>query len=255
MKDIFVAYARAVKSLTERGVLWHLVWPTLVAMLVWVIVGVLFWQPMVDAVMAAINSWTWAADRLSSSELGAAALLVLVKIALTVLFLPLIYVTSALLVAVVSLPMMLEKVAVVRYGDVEMRRGGTTAGSAVNALVAVVVFVVGLVVSLPFWLIPGVGLVVSVLLTAWLNQKAFGYDALMLHGDRDEMGRLRRDKRAGMLGLGVGCALLAYVPLVNLFAPAFCGLAYVHYLLETLRRDRAANGWVIAEGGAPQGAR
>ncbi|MCB1964421.1 MAG: EI24 domain-containing protein, partial [Rhodocyclaceae bacterium] len=68
-------------------------------------------------------------------------------------------------------------------------------------------------------------------------------------------GRLRRDKRAGMLGLGVGCALLAYVPLVNLFAPAFCGLAYVHYLLETLRRDRAANGWVIAEGGAPQGAR
>ncbi|MCB1958934.1 MAG: EI24 domain-containing protein [Rhodocyclaceae bacterium] len=255
MKDIFVAYARSVKSLTERGVLWHLVWPTLLAMVVWIVVGVLFWQPMVDAVMGVIHSWQWAAERLNASELGAAAMLVLVKIALTVLFLPLIYVTSALLVAVVSLPMMLEKVAKVRYGDVEMRRGGTTTGSALNAVVAVLVFLLGILVSLPFWLIPGVALVVSVLLTAWLNQKAFGYDALMLHGDREEMDRLRRQHRGGMLGLGVGCALLAYIPLVNLFAPAFCGLAYVHYLLEILRRDRAANGWVVAEGSVPQGAR
>ncbi|KAA3654495.1 MAG: hypothetical protein DWQ11_04225 [Proteobacteria bacterium] len=247
MKDIFLAYARAVKSLTERGVLWHLVWPTLVAMVVWLILGIVLWDPMVAGVMSWIGQWDWVSARLDGSELGAAAVLVLVKIALAVLFLPVIYVTAALLVAVIALPLMLEKVAKVRYGDLEMRRGGSNTGSAINAVLAVAVFIVGIVLTLPFWLIPGVGLVASILLTAWLNQKAFGYDALMLHGDREEMPRLRREHRTALLGLGTGCALLAYIPFVNLFAPAFCGLAFVHYLLEALRRDRSGRGWVIAD--------
>ena len=195
MKDIFLAYARAVKSLTERGVLWHLVWPTLVAMVVWLILGIVLWDPMVAGVMSWIGQWDWVSARLDSSEVGAAAVLVLVKIALAVLFLPVIYVTAALLVAVIALPLMLEKVAKIRYGDLEMRRGGSNTGSAINAVVAVAVFIVGIVLTLPFWLIPGVGLVASILLTAWLNQKAFGYDALMLHGDREEMPRLRREHR------------------------------------------------------------
>ena len=247
MKDIFLVYARAVKSLTERGVLWHLVWPTLVAMVVWLILGIVLWDPMVAGVMSWIGQWDWVSARLDSSEVGAAAVLVLVKIALAVLFLPVIYVTAALLVAVIALPLMLEKVAKIRYGDLEMRRGGSNTGSAINAVVAVAVFIVGIVLTLPFWLIPGVGLVASILLTAWLNQKAFGYDALMLHGDREEMPRLRREHRTALLGLGTGCALLAYIPFVNLFAPAFCGLAFVHYLLEALRRDRSGRGWVIAD--------
>jgi len=239
MKDILVAYARAIKSLTERGVLWHLIWPSLAAALLWMVLGFLFWQPMVDGVMAWIGSWDWVAQRLDASELGAAAVLIIVKITMAILFLPLVYVTAALVVAVVALPIMLEKVAVSRYADLEMRHGGTFTGSATNAVIAVLVFAGAMLVSLPFWLIPGVGLVVSILLTAWMNKKAFGYDALMLHGDREEMPRLRQRHSASLLGLGVGCALLAYVPILNLFAPAFCGLAYVHYLLEALRRDRA----------------
>jgi len=238
MKDILLAYARAVKSLTERGVLWHLIWPSLAAAAVWFAVGIAFWQPTVDAVMAWIGSWDWAANQMSTSELGAAFVLVMVKISLAVLFLPMVYVTAALIVAVFALPMMLEKVAVTRYADLEMRKGGTVSGSAINAVVAVILFVFAMLVSLPFWLIPGVGLVVSLLLTAWMNKKAFGYDALMLHADKAEMNRLRTRHSASMLGLGVGCALLAYVPVLNLFAPAFCGLAFVHYLLEALRRDR-----------------
>jgi hypothetical protein len=239
MKDIFVAYARAIKSLTERGVLWHLIWPSLVAVVIWSILGFFFWTPLVEGVMAWIGGWDWVAQRFDASEMAAAVVLVMVKLTMAVLFVPLVYVTAALLVAVVALPIMLEKVAVTRYADIEMRHGGTVTGSAVNAVLALLIFVAAMVVSLPFWLIPGVGLVVSILLTAWMNKKAFGYDALMLHGDREEMPRLRQRHSASLLGLGVGCALLAYVPLLNLFAPAFCGLAYVHYLLEALRRDRA----------------
>ena len=40
MKDIFRAYARSIKSLTERGVLWHLVWPSLIAVVLWLVLAV-----------------------------------------------------------------------------------------------------------------------------------------------------------------------------------------------------------------------
>src|SRR5690606_36513578 len=98
-----------------------------------------------------------------------------------------------------------------------------------------------------FWLIPGVGLVAPVLLTGWLNQRAFGYDALMLHADKPEMDRMREEQRMPMMVLGGGSAMLAYVPFLNLMAPAFAGLAFVHYLLEALRRDRATRGVSILD--------
>jgi uncharacterized protein involved in cysteine biosynthesis len=138
-------------------------------------------------------------------------------------------------------------VAVRDYADLELRRGGTNLGSAWNGMVAGVLFVIGLLVSLPFWLIPGVGLVATIALTAWLNQRAFGYDALMLHADRSELARLPRLLRQPMLLLGGACALLAYVPLVNLLAPAFCGLAFVHFMLESLRRERIERGVTVLD--------
>ena len=75
-------------------------------------------------------------------------------------------------------------------------------------------------------------------LTAWLNQKAFGYDALMLHADRQEMRNLPRARRDSLWALGGLCALLAYVPVVNLLAPAFSALVFVHYMLIALGRAR-----------------
>ena len=101
-----------------------------------------------------------------------------------------IYVTAALLVAVVALPIMLEKVAKIRYGDLEMRRGGTTpAARSMPGGGA------GCSSSASFCRCCSADsrcrAIASILLTAWLNQRAFGYDALMLHGDREEMPRLR----------------------------------------------------------------
>jgi hypothetical protein len=245
MKEILRAFTRSLKSLTQRGILWHMVWPMLAALTIWLIAGIAGWSAAVQTVMGGIERWSWARDWLGASEMGALAVAVLVKLMLALLLVPLIYVTAALLVAIFALPLMLERVARVDYADLELRRGGTNFGSAWNAIVATLLFVLGLLVSLPLWLLPGAGLLVSVLLTAWLNQKAFAYDALMLHADREELRRLPRKLRAPMLGVGVGCALLAYIPLVNFFAPAFCGLAFVHFLLDALRAERAESGWTV----------
>lgn len=240
MRDILLALARATRSLGRREILWHLLWPSLVAVLVWVVIAVFSWSAVVGAIVAWIHDWPLTRGWLSGSEVAAATVLILVKLTVAFLLVPLVYVTAALLVATIALPLMLARVAVYDYADLEQRRGGSNWGSAWNGVVAAVLFVLALVASLPFWLVPGAGLVITVALTAWLNQRAFGYDALMLHADRSELARLPRERREPMLLLGGVGALLAYVPLINLVAPAFSGLAFVHLMLETLRRERAA---------------
>ena len=247
MREIVVAFGRAVRSLLQRGVLWHLLWPSFVALLFWVVVAIFAWSPLVAAIMTWIEGWSFARDWLMDSELGAATTLFVVKLSIVLALLPLIYVTAALIVAVVALPMILERVAARDYADLDRRRGGSNFGSAWNAVVAGLLFLAGLLISLPFWLIPGVGLVASIVLTGWLNQRAFGYDALMLHADGEELRRLPRTLRQPMLLLGGGCALLAYIPVVNLVAPAFCGLAFVHFMLESLRRERAARDMLVLD--------
>jgi CysZ protein len=249
MTDILRAFGRSLRSLTQRGVLWHLIWPTVVAMAVWLGIGLALWSPVVTGLMGWIVGLPWLGDWLSSSELGAAAVLVLVQILLALLLVPLIYVTAALLVAAIGLPLMLERVGRRDYPDLEQRRGGSNLGSVWNAGKAGLLFLLGFLLTLPFWLIPGVGLVLSLLLTARLNQRAFSYDALMLHADREELARLPKSLRSATFGVGIGSALLAYIPVVNLFAPAFCGLAFAHFLLDALRRDRAERGWAIVPAG------
>lgn len=247
MKDILIAFGRATRSLFRRDIFWHLVWPGLVSMLVWTVVAVLAWVPVTEWVFAWVGGWSFVGSWISASDAAAAVMLVMIKIAVALAFVPLIYVTAAMIVATIALPLMLERVAHRDYADIELRRGGSNLGSAWNSIVAGVLFLVALMLSLPFWLIPGVGLLASVILTGWLNQRAFGYDALMLHADNDELKRLRRDWRPQMLLLGGGSALLAYVPIVNLVAPAYAGLAFVHYLLERLRLDRRVRGVTLLD--------
>lgn len=247
MREILLAFGRALRSLGRKGVFVHLVWPSLVALVVWMTIAVLSWTTLVDTIVSWIQGWAFVGEWIATSEIGATATLIVVEIALALAFLPLIYVTAALLVAVFALPLMLERVALKDYGELELRRGGSNLGSAWNAIIAGLLFLLGMVVSLPLWLIPGAGLVASVVLTAWLNQRAFGYDALMLHADREELKRLPRVQRTSMLLLGGGCALLAYVPFVNLVAPAFCGLAFVHLMLEALRRERIERGVTVLD--------
>lgn len=244
MKETLVAFGRALRSLREPGIVWHLLWPSLISVVLWTTAAIYSWSAVIAATMEWITTWPLVGGWIGGSAWVSATVLVLVKIMVALTLLPLMYVTAALLVSVLALPMILERVAQRDYRDLELRRGGSNLGSLVNTVAAGVLFVVGLIVSLPLWLLPGAGLVVSVALTAWLNQRAFGYDALMMHADRDELRRLPLTYRKPMFVLGGGCALMAYVPVLNLLAPAYCGLAFVHMMLEYLRQERERQGVV-----------
>ena len=234
MKEVFAAFARSLRDLTRPAVLWQALWPPLVALALWAGVAVAVWTHAV-AIAASIvpqlpwSGWEWVAQ-------WAAAFLLLAA------FAALVYFTAILLVAVVALPRLIDLVAARDYPDLGRHGENVFWGSLGNTLGAGAIFVAGFLATLPLLLIPGALLVLPLLWAAWLNQRTVRFDARAEHATRAEMQRLVADNRSRFQLAGLGTAAAAHLPLVNLLAPAFTALVFVHLGLTALRRQRQAGG-------------
>lgn len=237
MLEVFAAVSKALRDLTRLEVLWHALWPPLAALLLWLVVGIAAWDHGV-ALMTSIvpqlpwSGWEWVAQ-------WAAVFLLLAA------FAALVYITAILLVAVFALPLLINLVAAHHYPDLGRHGENVFWGSLGNTLGAAAIFLLGSLAMLPLLLIPGALLVLPLLWSAWLNQRTFMFDALAEHATRSEMHRLAERDRKSFYMAGLATAAAAYVPLLNLLAPAFAALVFVHLGLATLRRRRQEGGVVL----------
>lgn len=148
------------------------------------------------------------------------------------------YLTASLLAAVLILPLLLKHLANGEYRDVAAMGKDSFVAATVNSVLASVLFVLGWLLTLPLWLIPGLSIILPMLLMAWFNRRTFAYDALSLHATAEEWQGLRRQYKQPLFMLGLTMALLAHVPVVGLLVPALAALSFVHFGLEALRRSR-----------------
>jgi len=232
------ALARALHDLFSLRVLWVVVWPMLLALLLWLALGVTFWGTFSGWIaqgLDAIGIQTWLAE-LEPVWIanGIQALLHLM------LFVPLVMLTALVLTALFGMPALIRVVAERDYPTLTRENGGGFIGSLWNAVVAVGLFVGLWLVTLPLWLI-GIGVIVPFVAAAYLNQRLFRYDAIAEHASADEMAMLFRQERGGWWGLGLVTGLLQFVPLLNLLGPVFAALAFIHFGLARLARQRAPN--------------
>lgn len=237
MKNLLTAFARALASLSQAGILWHLIWPGLLAGAFWLVLASWYWSDMLAWTLEAGRSLPLVGPWLGQSGFAVAGALLL-HFVQAALLLPLIFVTALVLFGLFAFPLMLARLAEGEYGDLERRHGGSLFGSVVNTLLAALVFTALFVLTLPLWLIPGLALLLPWLLSAWLNQRVYRFDALMEHASVEEFADLQRACRGGLFVIGLVAGMLAWLPLANLLAAPFAGLASVHYCLEALRRRR-----------------
>ncbi len=227
--------------------------------------SVLFWVPAMDAVRNAFDSW----DLLSTmfkwlASIGMTGLKsVLAPMIVVLLATPVMVVLSLLAVALLMAPAMVKLVSKRRFPTLEQRRGGSFAGSLFVSLSSTVIALVALVVSIPFWLIPPVVLVVPPLIWGWLTYRVMSYDTLSDHASKDERRELVRRHRASLLLIGIVTGYLGaapsllwvsgvmFVALAPLLIPvaiwiytlvfAFSSLWFAHYALAALESLRAAS--------------
>lgn len=225
---------RAARDLLRPEMLWHALWPPFTAFLLWSIVAWFAWQPAADWIITELPDWSWL------TWLGPS----LAHVAVFFVFAPMVYFTALLLVAVFALPRMMTLIAARDYPDVS-RQGSASAalwGSLANTLAAGGIFIVGWLVTLPLLLIPGALLVLPLFWAAWLNQRAFRFDALAEHAQPAELVALIGRERGNLFAAGLLSAFVAHIPLVNLLAPAFTAVLFVHVCLGALRSLRDEKG-------------
>jgi uncharacterized protein involved in cysteine biosynthesis len=232
---ILDALARALRDLFSLRVLWVVVWPMLLALLLWLALGISFWGTFsgwIEQGLDAIGIQTWLAE-LEPAWI-ANALQALLHL---MLFVPLVMLTALVITALFGMPALIRVVAERDYPELERENGGGLIGSLWNAVVAIVVFVALWLVTLPLWLI-GVGVIVPFVAAAYLNQRLFRYDAIAEHASADEMAVLFRQERSRWWSLGLLTGLVQFVPLLNLLGPVFAALAFIHFGLARLARQR-----------------
>jgi hypothetical protein len=229
------ALGRALRDLFSLHVLWVVVWPMLVALLLWLALGIMFWGTFSGWIaqgLDAIGIQAWLADiEPVWIAHGIQALLQLM------LFVPLVMLTALVITALFGMPALIRVVAERDYPTLKRENGGGMVGSLWNAAIAIVVFLAMWLVTLPLWLI-GVGVIVPFVAAAYLNQRLFRYDAIAEHASRDEMALLFKRERSGWWGLGLLTGLVQFVPLLNLLGPVFAALAFIHYGLARLKQQR-----------------
>ncbi len=232
MSEILLALQRSVATLGRGRVWFYFFAPALVALLLMVVFSVVLLERLVTQLAEQPPAtWltAWGAEWLAGALATLCAWLLMLSAS---------YLVAMLLTAIVVLPLLLNHLAATDYPDLaRMGRDSVLAG-AWNSIVAALLFLVGWVLTLPLWLVPGMALILPLFWMAWLNRRTFAFDALAVHATDEEWRTLRWRHGGAMLLLGVFMALLAYIPFMGLLAPSLAALAYLHYCLEALRRQR-----------------
>ena len=235
MERIIAPLLKALASLLHPKMLWLMVWPVIVALILWVTLAVFYWGEAAQWIAAQLHQWPpyeWAVSvwplKLISAWFG--------WILLLLLFVPMVLITAVLIISVVSMPAMAAHVGGRDYPGLARRKGGTFAGSLWNALAALILFSLLFAVSLPLWLVPLLWPVLPIALFGYFNQRVFRYDALAEHATAAEIVRRHRGE---LFLLGVALAIIGHVPVLGLFMPVYGGLAFIHYGLECLDELRS----------------
>jgi CysZ protein len=225
-------------NLVHPRMLWLMVWPMLVSLALWGAIALAFWGRLAEALAALFRRWLEPAAGFVRFDFGDATVIA-AYVVLFLLLVPLVYLTALFILGIFGMQKMVEHVASRSFPALERRRGGGVAGSLWNGAVVLGGMVLLFVVSLPLWLLPPLWPLIPLAIFTWTNQRLLRYDAVSEHADRDEMGRLFRERRGALLLLGLLFALIAYVPFVGFIAPVVFGLAFIRYLLGALQELRA----------------
>jgi len=236
MERVIAAIFGALRDLREARVLALVLVPPVGAFVLWTVLAWLYWSSWiewVDATLAATSVGQWVLSHDPGWLVSSVATLVLIA-----LVVPLMLITVVVITELVAMPVVVSLVGHRHFGALELRRGGTVAGSVWNSVRGILIFSVLWICSLPFWL-TGIGAVLlPPLLSAWFTQRMFRYDALAEHASAEEYRRIVGGSSGRLFLMGLVLALFYYMPLLNLLVPVLSALAFTHLCLGELSRIR-----------------
>lgn len=230
------AIVSAFRDLIRFKIAWIILWPIIASILFWLLVGYFFYDIFSGWIQRFLNETKISEWIISlQSDWVESLILGFIDIAL---FIPLVIITTLVLTATFVMPALIKIVAKHYYPDLKREYGGTISGSIVNAVVASVGFILIWLITLPLWTV-GVGIIVPFVAASFMNQQLFRYDALAEHANKMEFNKICSENRYSLWSLGLFTSLIQFIPFINLLAPIFTALAFIHFGFDHLQILRA----------------
>ncbi len=155
------------------------------------------------------------------------------------ILLPLSGILGLAVAAVCVMPMVIAHLSARDYQGLHMQGQQAFIVSLWNAIWVSVLFALGWLATLPFWLVPPLGLLVSIFWWTFAFSRMMRLDSIVEHASAQERRLLIRRHNVGFWTIGLICALINLIPPAWVFLPVFSGLVYTHFGLEALRRLRS----------------
>lgn len=227
-----------------------------------------FWEAAVAGVRGTLESWLLIESLLRwlDSMGGAGFRSVVAPLLVIVMAVPVVLIFSLLLVALLMTPSIVTLVAERRFPLLARKRGSAWWQGLLWSLLCSAAALLLLFLSMPFWLIPPLVLVLPPLIWGWLTYRVFAFDVLAEHASAEERRQLMREHRLPLLAMGVISGYLGAAPsliwavsmMAVVLAPflvlltvwlytlifAFSTLWFAHYALNALAELRARVGIV-----------
>jgi len=238
------AFWRALVSQMHPRMLIALLLPFLIMLVGAILLLVLGLGPISDwlsqqlsesTMLIAVNDWMLSVGLFSLAAVKGWV----VPIVVAIVLLPISGILGLTVAAIFVMPMVVTHVSRKDFPGLALQGQNALVVSVWNAVWVSVVFVLGWLLTLPFWLFPPLGLLVSLLWWTFAFSRIMRIDAVVEHATAQERTILIERNGTGFWTIGMLCALINLVPPAWVFLPVFSGLIYTHYGLEALRRLRA----------------
>ena len=237
------AFLRALRSQLHPRMIFALFMPVIVTLVLGSILIWLAWTPLTDWLSESLTES--AVPGMMDPVVGTAGFLAIkawmIPIIAVIILLPFEGIVGLAVAAVWIMPLVLAHLSRNNYPDVQPRGRHAFVISVWNAVWVSVVFMTGWLITLPLWLIPPLGMILSVFWWTFAFSRMMRIDAIADHASSEERKSLLRDRNIGFWSIGLICALLNLLPPAWVFLPVFSGLVFAHFGLEALRQKRDAS--------------
>jgi hypothetical protein len=262
------SFWRAVAYCLHPRVIWLSLLPLLAMVALSAGLGYFFWDSAVNTVFVWLESTAWLASLAHwLQDMGMGGLKnVLAPLLVIFAVTPVLVVLVLFFVAVLMTPAVVTLVGRRRFPQLERKHGASFVRSALWSFGSTLLATLGLVVSVPLWVIPPLILVLPPLIWGWLTYRVMTFDALSDHASSEERRLVFRNHRTWLLAMGIATGYLGAAPSVvwasgALFAVAFpilipvaiwiytlvfafSSLWFTHYCLAALEQLRGVSGLV-----------
>jgi len=240
MAGLATAFKRACVSQCHPRMLLAILLPFFIIFLGAILLLWFFWTPLSTWLAQQAESWTvvntvdeWLiAVGLFSLKLW------LVPILAAAILLPISGIIGVAVAAVFVMPIVLRHIGDRDYPGLQRMGRSVSLISVWNAVWVLTVFALGWVFTLPLWLLPPLGVALSIFWWTFAFSRLMRIDAIVEHATSAERQLLLRRHNGGFWALGLICALLNLLPPAWIILPVFSALLFAHYGLQALQNAR-----------------